>query len=103
MTWVISDYTAKPGTNEVSVTKGQQVEVLDTTSTSSASNSSPEFCLVRLSPIGGGDGGTQEGLVPIAVLKPAPSIKGLLRRTAAGHDASDKDHPPAATESNGKF
>lgn len=75
MTWVVSDYTATPGTSEVSVTKGQQVEILDT-----ACTGSPEFCLVRLSPIGGGDGGTQEGLVPVSVLKPAPSGKVLARR-----------------------
>lgn len=98
MTWVVSDYTATPGTSEVSVTKGQQVEVLDTTSSSSVN---AEFCLVRLSPIGGGDGGTQEGLVPIAVLKPPPPTKGLLRR---GKDAADMDHPTtAAADSNGEY
>lgn len=98
MTWVVLDYTATPGTSEVSVTKGQQVEVLDTTSSSSAN---AEFCLVRLSPIGGGDGGTQEGLVPIAVLKPPPTTKGLLRR---GKDAAEMDHPPTATaDSSGKY
>lgn len=95
MTWVVADYTATPGTNEVSVAKGQQVEVLDTSGTANSATSA-EFCLVRLSPMGGGDGGTQEGLVPVAVLKPPPS-KGSnsSRRTAAAAEAAaaaaDKD------------
>lgn len=73
MTWVVSDYTATPGTNEVSVTKGQQVEIIETP------NSEPsEFCLVRLGPIG--SDGTHEGLVPISILKPPPSTKGVGRR-----------------------
>ncbi|XP_037034473.1 kalirin isoform X5 [Bradysia coprophila] len=75
MTWVISDYTATPGTNEVSVTKGQQVEIIDTPNTEPS-----EYCLVRLGPMGSGDGGTHEGLVPISILKPPPSSKGVARR-----------------------
>lgn len=89
MTWVVSDYTATPGTNEVSVTKGQQVEIIETP------NSEPsEFCLVRLGPMGSGDGGTHEGLVPISILKPPPSSKGVTRR---GLEV-EKEQP----ESNGK-
>lgn len=75
MTWVVSDYTATPGTNEVSVTKGQQVEIIETPNSEAA-----EFCLVRLGPMGSGDGGTHEGLVPISILKPPPSAKGVARR-----------------------
>lgn len=97
MTWVVSDYTATPGTSEVSVLKGQQVEIIDT-----ACNGAPEFCLVRLNAQGGGtgnnsgDAGTQEGLVPIAVLKPAPSKGAVHRRNLDGGDA--KEHP----ETSGK-
>lgn len=99
MTWVISDYTASPGSGEVSVTKGQQVEILDTTT---SSHNNAEFCLVRLSPGGGGgDGGTQEGLVPVAVLKPAPATKGLLRRGLDAVTHSDKDHHGG--DGNGEF
>lgn len=90
MTWVVSDYTATPGTNEVSVTKGQQVEIIDTP------NAEPsEYCLVRLGPMGSGDGGTHEGLVPISILKPPPSSKGVSRR---GLEV-EKEQP----ESNGEF
>lgn len=67
------DYTATPGTNEVSVTKGQQVEIIET-----VCNGTPDFCLVRLNIHSGSaaDGsGTIEGIVPISVLKLAPSIK----------------------------
>lgn len=89
MTWVVSDYTATPGTNEVSVTKGQQVEIIETP------NSEPsEFCLVRLGPMGSGDGGTHEGLVPISILKPPPTAKGVARR---GLEVEKEQ-----TESNGK-
>lgn len=92
MTWVVSDYTATPGTTEVSVTKGQQVEIIDT------SSGAPEFCLVRLTAKGGsGEAGTQEGLVPLSVLKPAPSSKSVHRRAIDGIE--NKEH----TESNGKF
>lgn len=87
MTWVVSDYTATPGTSEVSVTKGQQVEILET-----SCSGAPDFCLVRLSPIGGGDGGTQEGLVPVAVLKPAPNGKGFSTRGRT-LDVAEKEQP----------
>lgn len=90
MTWVVSDYTATPGTNEVSVTKGQQVEIIETPNSDAS-----EFCLVRLGPIGSGDGGTHEGLVPVSILKPPPSSKGSVRR---GLDA-EKEQP----ESNGEW
>lgn len=90
MTWVVSDYTATPGTTEVSVLKGQQVEIIDT-----ACNGAPEFCLVRLNTHSGeggatteGSGGTQEGLVPVSVLKPAPTGKSSHRRNV---DASNND------------
>lgn len=93
MTWVVSDYTAVPGTTEMTVIKGQQVEIIDATC-----NGAPEFCLVRLSSQGGsGDSSTQEGLVPISVLKPAPSSKAAHRRNIDGGET--KEHP----ESHGKF
>lgn len=90
MTWVVSDYTATPGTNEISVTKGQQVEIIETSSAESS-----DFCLVRLGPIGSGDGGTHEGLVPISILKPPPSTKGAARR---GLEV-EKEQP----ENNGEY
>lgn len=67
MTWVIADHTASPGSRELSVTKGQQVEVLDCTSGS-------EWTLVRLPSASGQSGEAQEGLVPTAVLKHPPQV-----------------------------
>lgn len=93
MTWVVTDYTATPGTTEVSVTKGQQVEIIET-----ACSGAPDFCLVRLNIHSGSaaDGsGTIEGIVPMSVLKLAPSIKNVHRKG----DASTND----TTESNGKL
>lgn len=84
MTWVVTDYTATPGTNEVSVTKGQQVEIIET-----VCNGSPDFCLVRLNIHSGSaaDGsGTIEGIVPMTVLKLAPSIKVGHRKGTESND-----------------
>lgn len=101
MTWVISDFVGAAGTNELSVTKGQQVEVLEMSATT------PDYCLVRVSAgsaaaslakaSGGGaaaassttnatgaGGGSQpqEGLVPMSILKPPPTFsKTSPRRT----------------------
>lgn len=91
MPWVVADFTATPGTNEVSVVKGQQVEVLDATATTSA------WCLVRLAPISGADGGgTQEGLVPVSVLKPPPSKQGRRQQLEAAAEHT-------VVENNGKY
>lgn len=95
MTWVVTDYTATPGTNEVSVTKGQQVEIIET-----VCNGAPEFCLVRLNIHSGSaaDGsGTIEGIVPVTVLKLAPSIKVGHRKGAESNDNKESN------EHNGKW
>ncbi|XP_034481453.1 triple functional domain protein isoform X1 [Drosophila innubila] len=65
-TWVIADYIASPGSNELSVSKGQQVEIIEPPTASE-----PDFCLVRLNPQHD-DSAVQEGLVPVSVLKPPP-------------------------------
>lgn len=100
MTWVISDFVGSAGTNELSVTKGQQVEVLEMSATT------PDYCLVRVQApggssasasgaggsssskssgaVGGGSGSSppQEGLVPMSILKPPPTCsKTSPRRT----------------------
>lgn len=95
MTWVVTDYNATPGTSEVSVTKGQQVEIIET-----ACNGAPDFCLVRLNIHSGSaaDGsGTIEGIVPMSVLKFAPSNKSSHRK---GADASNSENKESA---DGKF
>lgn len=102
VTWVISDFVGNAAANELSVTKGQQVEVLEMSVTT------PDYCLVRVtaggtsssasaSAAGGssgkssGSGGAAanvnqqpqlEGLVPMAILKPSPTFsKTSPRRT----------------------
>lgn len=86
MTWIVSDYIATPGTNEVSVTKGQQVEIIDP-----SCGGSPELCLVRLNIHSGsaadGGSGTIEGMVPVSVLKPPPSNRNAHRKNV--NDASE--------------
>lgn len=62
MTWVIADFTATT-TGQVNVTKGQQVELLD-----SCGNTS-EMVMVRV------PSDCTEGLVPYIVLKQPPSLK----------------------------
>ncbi|XP_055685708.1 kalirin isoform X2 [Lutzomyia longipalpis] len=80
MTWVISDYTATAGSGELSVTKGQQVEVLELSTTQ------PDFCLVRLN---GSGKNPQEGLVPLSILKPPPTLsKTSPRRNVDGDQQS---------------
>lgn len=96
MTWVVSDYVATSGTNEVSVTKGQQVEIIDQNC-----NGSPEFCLVRLNIHSGSaaDGsGTIEGMVPVSVLKLAPSNRNTHRKNA---DTTISSENKDSTENNG--
>ena len=68
MTWVVSDYTGAAGSRELTVHKGQQVEILE------VSGNNPEMCLVRLL-VSGGDTVQPEGLVPISVLKQLPHTR----------------------------
>lgn len=87
MTWVMSDFTAT-SSSELSVMKGQQVEVVEVCQTR------PDFCLVRM-PTRGTDpdssSAVPEGLVPLAVLKqpPAPS-------SSRGSPSSRRANPVAA-------
>lgn len=65
MTWVVADHSATPGSRELTVTKGQQVEVLE--------NGTGEWTLVRLSVAPGQPDPPLEGLVPTSVLKQPPT------------------------------
>ena len=56
MAWVIIDFTATPNTSEISVNKGQQVEIVE------LCNSKPDFCMIRISD-------QIQGLVPLSALK----------------------------------
>lgn len=82
MTWVVSDYTAV-GPQELSVTKGQQVEVIEMCLTK------PDFCLVRMPTRGTDHDATNipEGLVPLAVLKQPPAPKSSpIKKAPPEHD-----------------
>ncbi|KAJ8878381.1 hypothetical protein PR048_018958 [Dryococelus australis] len=81
MMWVIADHVAAAGSQELSVHKGQQVEVLEVRA------SSPDWCLVRV-PTSGSVDSPPEGLVPLAVLKqPPPGLKTSPSRRHE-HDAT---------------
>ncbi|XP_071554016.1 kalirin isoform X2 [Temnothorax nylanderi] len=88
MTWVVADHMAAPGSRELSVTKGQQVEVLEngsaTTGTTSVTNAG-EWTLVRLPLTPGQAEPAAEGLVPTSALKqpPAASCKTSPSRKAS--------------------
>lgn len=68
MTWVINDFTATTP-QELSVSKGQQVEVVEVCATK------PDFCLVRMPTRGTEQDSTAvpEGLVPLSVLRQPPA------------------------------
>nr|CAD7256620.1 unnamed protein product [Timema shepardi] len=81
MTWVVSDHVAAAGSQEITVHKGQQVEVLELRA------ASPDWCLVRM-PTSGTVDSPPEGLVPLSVLKqPPPGLKtSPSRRATADHE-----------------
>ncbi|EDV50102.2 uncharacterized protein Dere_GG14630, isoform D [Drosophila erecta] len=81
-TWVVADYIATSGSNELSVTKGQQVEIVEPPTAGE-----PDFCLVRLNPQHD-DAAVQEGLVPVSVLKPPPGSHKHGSGTAANAAAA---------------
>lgn len=97
MTWVVSDYVAAQGSAELSVQKGQQVEVIDTNCLGA-----PDYCLVRLitattnnnvSTTSLSSSSTQEqiiheGLVPSSILKPPPSQTHKTRRAGDTEEGS---------------
>lgn len=81
MTWVVVDHTATPGSQGLTVTKGQQVEVVECTG---------DLCLVRL--VDSSRDLPLEGLVPVSVLKPPPHPK--------PPSSPSSRHPPTPTDSN---
>nr|XP_050856802.1 kalirin isoform X4 [Vespula vulgaris] len=76
MTWVVADHLAAPGSRELTVTKGQQVEVLENGSgngNASGIVGTGEWTLVRLPLAPGQTDPPAEGLVPTSALKQPPS------------------------------
>ncbi|KAM7356678.1 trio Rho guanine nucleotide exchange factor [Cochliomyia hominivorax] len=98
-TWVISDYIASPGSNELSVSKGQQVEIVEPPTANE-----PDFCVVRLNPQSE-DAAVQEGIVPVSILKPPPgSQKTSSTRKDKGGDViqdqtNNRSKPDSLTSS----
>jgi len=107
MTWVISDYVAAQGSSELSVQKGQQVEVIDTNCLGA-----PDYCLVRLTNVSTNNNISssnnnnnvsttslsssstqeqiiQEGLVPTSILKPPPTQTKSSRQRAGDGDEGE--------------
>ncbi|XP_076248755.1 trio Rho guanine nucleotide exchange factor isoform X3 [Calliopsis andreniformis] len=72
VTWVIADHSAAPGSRELTVTKGQQVEVLENGSNIGGVNTA-EWTHVRLLLAPGQVDPPPEGLVPTSSLKQPPS------------------------------
>jgi hypothetical protein len=97
---VVSDFNATQGSSELSVQKGQQVEVIDANCIGA-----PDFCLVRLicnvsnnnvsssslSSSSIKDTSSQEGLVPTSILKPAP-LQAKNKRHGEATDEGNKLH-----------
>lgn len=87
---VVEDYAAT-SEQELSVSRGQQVEVLEL-----LPGTEPGWCLVRLlSPPGGGD--LPEGLIPSTVLRPIPRF---TRDSELLPAAASADSSPARLRSN---
>lgn len=77
VTVVIENYSAA-NNSEITVLKGQQVEVIDPTP------GEPNWCMVRA--INCEDGEPCQGLVPIASLKPIPMLRGPGNRNSMDID-----------------
>lgn len=85
MTWVIADHVAG-GAAELSVTKGQQVEVVE------VRPGDPEWCLVRMPTSGSAIDSPPEGLVPLAVLKqPPPGFPKTAPSTSPNRRTADHE------------
>lgn len=77
VTVVIEDYSAI-GSNELTLHRGQQVEVLD------AAPGQADYCLVRTVPVDGTD--PVQGLAPMCALKPVASLRVSGSRTSIDGD-----------------
>ncbi|XP_046675322.1 triple functional domain protein isoform X5 [Homalodisca vitripennis] len=98
MTWVIADHVAG-GAAELSVTKGQQVEVVEVR----PGDPGGEWCLVRMPTSGSAVDSPPEGLVPLAVLKQPPpgclkSSGASATSTSPNRRTADHDLEPGPSE-----
>lgn len=72
VTVVVEDYSAS-GPGELSVIRGQQVEVVEAGATVGPTQAPGDWCLIRTMPPDGAD--PSQGLVPMATLKPVPILR----------------------------
>jgi hypothetical protein len=93
MTWVVADHAAAPGSRELSVTKGQQVEVLENGGV--GVGSSGEWTLVRLPSTPGQSEPSPEGLVPTSALKQPPAA---ACKTSPSRKAPSSQTPGSITQ-----
>ena len=102
MTWVVMDHSAAPGSRELSVTKGQQVEVLENGGTGGAGGNG-EWTLVRLPSTPGQSEPPAEGLVPTSALKqpPAATCKtSPSRKPPSSQAAASQTQPQVAQQAS---
>ncbi|XP_025096323.1 triple functional domain protein-like isoform X1 [Pomacea canaliculata] len=85
VTVVVEDYSAS-GPGELSVIRGQQVEVVEAGATVGPTQAPGDWCLIRTMPPDGAD--PSQGLVPMATLKPVPIL-----RAPGARNSLDLDEP----------
>ncbi|XP_021962830.1 kalirin isoform X3 [Folsomia candida] len=98
-TWVVTDHIATPGSRELSVFKGQQVEIIsveDLTHGHLELSPSSEMALVRLV-TGSGEG---EGFVPLVVLKQLPRLRSSTDADPEGGEPTTPTTPAAPATSS---
>jgi triple functional domain protein len=90
ITTVISDFVSAPGTLQISVAKGQQVEILQ-----SDCPETPDYCFVRICEQNGKEphhSPEQDGLIPIAILKSHPATSKNSKNHLSGKHQPEADH-----------
>ncbi|XP_076464280.1 kalirin-like [Babylonia areolata] len=91
VTMAVEDFTASTA-GELSVRQGQQLELVEASPPLGPTHTPGEWCLVRTLPLEASEP-VQQGLVPVAVLKPVP----LMRGGGGGGVASPSPVPGGAS------
>lgn len=86
VTVVVEDYSAN-GVGELSVSRGQQVEVVEAAAPVGHTQTPGDWCLIRTMPPDGAD--PSQGLVPLSVLKPIAVLKGPGARNSVDLDGKN--------------
>ncbi|KAK2148867.1 hypothetical protein LSH36_478g02023 [Paralvinella palmiformis] len=89
--WLVADDYVASNDKELSLTRGQKVEILD----NSPGSVSGDLCLVRV--VNADESSTgQEGLLPASALKPLPNL-----RVSSSHDKFDNEESAMASITEG--